>query len=156
MPFLILFVLIPLCEIFVFISVSEHIGLGTSLLLALFTAILGGFLVKYQGIQTLMSAQESLSRGGLPSKELFDGLCIVAAGATLITPGFITDAIGFALLVPPFRDVLRDKLGKHARFAATEFNSEYSEFHETKGYHRPQDPDVIDAEFETVEDKDKP
>lgn len=160
MPFLILFVLIPLCEIFVFISVSDHIGLGTSLLLALFTAILGGFLVKYQGVQTLMSAQDSLRSGGLPSKQLFDGLCIVAAGATLITPGFITDAIGFALLVPAFRDFLREKVGKSARFSTMEFNSEYSEFHEAKDYHRPQDPDVIDAEFETVEvdrqDKDKP
>lgn len=156
MPFFIIFVLIPLCEIFFFMLVSEQIGLGTSLLLALFTAILGGFLVKYQGIQTILSAQESLRNGGLPSKQLFDGLCIVAAGATLITPGFITDTIGFALLVPAVRDFLRVKLDQSAKFSTMGFNAEFSEFHETKEYHRPQDPHVIDVEYETVEEKDKP
>lgn len=151
MPFLIIFVLIPLSEVLVFIQVSGHIGLGTALLMALLTAILGGMIVKYQGISTLMAAQDTLRQGGMPTKELFDGLCIVAAGATLITPGFITDALGFALLVPPIRDILREKLAKNAKFSASGFNSEYTEFHDHKNHHRPNDPDVIDVDFERID-----
>lgn len=152
MPFLILFVLIPLAEIFVFLKMSGLIGLGTSLLIALGTAILGGFLVKYQGLRTMVSAQNTLRGGQLPSKDLFDGLCIVAAGATLITPGFITDALGFSLLVPKIRDILRRKLKASAVFKATGFNAEYTEFHDNKNYHKPNDPNVIDVEYETIKD----
>ncbi len=155
MPFLIIFVLIPLSEVLVFMKVSDHIGLGTALLMALLTAILGGIIVKYQGIHTLMTAQDTMRRGGMPAKELFDGLCIVAAGATLITPGFITDAIGFSLLIPKVRDLLRNKLSQNAQFSAGGFNAEYTEFHDIKSHHTPHDPDVIDVEFETIDNKNK-
>jgi UPF0716 protein FxsA len=151
MPFLILFVLVPLCEVLVFMQVSDYIGLGTALLMALFTAILGGAIVKYQGIQTMMAAQNSLRQGGMPAKELFDGLCLVAAGATLITPGFITDVIGFSLLVPAVRNALRNKLSKSAKFSAGGFNAQYSEFHDTQSHQSPRDPDVIDVDFETID-----
>lgn len=154
MPFFIIFVLIPLSELFVFMNVSEHIGLGTALLMALLTAILGGVIVRYQGISTLMSAQASLQRGSMPSKELFDGLCIVAAGATLITPGFITDAVGFALLIPPIRDALRTKLSKNARFTMSGFGAEHSEFHDAHRQNHPSDPNVIDVEYETVDEQE--
>ncbi len=155
MPFFVLFVIIPLSEIFVFMKVSGQIGLGTALLMALGTAILGGALVRYQGIQTLLNAQESMQKGTIPSKELFDGLCIVAAGATLITPGFITDVLGFALLVPAIRGVLRDKLSKNTKFHTAGFNNDYSEFSDNKQHHRPDSPDVIDVEFETIDKNEK-
>ncbi len=153
MPFFILFVLIPLAEIFVFMKMSAVIGLGTSLLMALGTAILGGALVRHQGLQTMMNAQNSMNKGQIPSKDLFDGLCIVAAGATLITPGFITDFLGFSLLVPQVRDILRKKLKTSAHFSAQSFSSQHTEFHDNKRYHRPSDPDVIDVEYETIDEK---
>ncbi|MGH1456330.1 MAG: FxsA family protein [Alphaproteobacteria bacterium] len=153
MPFLIIFILIPLGEVLVFMQVSEHIGLGTALLMALITAILGGAIVKYQGMQTMMAAQNTMRSGGMPTKELFDGLCLVAAGAMLITPGFITDALGFALLIPAVRNALREKLSKSAKFSAGGFNAEYTEFHDTRHHHQPNDPDIIDVEYETI-DKD--
>ncbi len=156
MPFFILFVIIPLSEIFVFMKVSGQIGLGTALLMALGTAILGGALVRYQGIQTLMNAQSSMQKGSIPSKELFDGLCIVAAGATLITPGFITDVLGFMLLVPAIRNILRTKLSQSTKFHAGGFNNDFSEFSDNKQYHKPNDPDVIDVEYETIDQNDKP
>ena len=152
MPFFLLFVFIPLAEIFVFMKMSGLIGLGTSLIIALFTAILGGAIVKYQGLQTMIRAQESMKNAHIPSKELFDGLCLVAAGATLITPGFITDALGFLLLVPPFRDLLRQRLARSNAFNATYFNTDYTEFHDNKRHHKPHDPDVIDVEYETVDE----
>ena len=151
MPFLILFVLIPLSEVIVFMKVSGHIGLGSALLMALLTAILGGMIVKYQGIQTMMTAQNKMQSGGMPTKELFNGLCIVAAGATLITPGFITDAIGFALLIPAVRNALREKLSKSTKFSAGSFNAEHTEFHDTRHHHKPDVPDVIDVEYETID-----
>ncbi len=151
MPFFFIFVLIPFAEIMVFIAVSDKIGLGMALFMALFTAILGGFVVKYQGIQTMIQAQKSLQHGELPSKELFDGLCLVAAGATLITPGFMTDAIGFSLLIPSVRNALRKKLSESARFQTTGFNTEYTEFHDNKSFHKPADPNVIDVEYETID-----
>lgn len=153
MPFFFLFILVPLAEILVFMAVSDHIGLGTALLMALFTAILGGTIVKYQGLQTMMAAQETLRRGGLPTKELFDGLCLVAAGATLITPGFITDAIGFLLLIPAVRNKIRYKLSESGRFEASGFHSEYSEFYDPHHQGRPNDSDVIDVEYETIDEK---
>lgn len=152
MPFIIIFIMIPLAEVMVFMAVSDKIGLGMALLMALFTAILGGFVVKYQGIQTMFNAQKSLQHGELPSKELFDGLCLVAAGATLITPGFITDAIGFSLLIPSFRDTLRQRLSKSQRFQTSEFHARHDGFNTR---HNPRDPNVIDVEYETIEDDDK-
>lgn len=148
MPFIILFVCIPLSEIMVFMNVSDKIGLGIALFIALFTAILGGFIVRYQGMNTIMTAQKSLQAGQIPSKELFDGLCLVAAGATLITPGFITDALGFALLIPAVRNALRTKLSANSKFETMEFGA--------TDMRTPNDPNVIDVEYETIDEQDKP
>lgn len=145
MPFFLLFIMIPLAELIVFMLVSDIIGLGMALFIALFTAILGGSIVRYQGLQTIMNAQSSLHRGALPSRELFDGLCLVAAGATLITPGFITDAIGFMLLVPALRDALRKALADSKWFKMSGFTSEQSSGDDNAG--------IIDAEYETLEEK---
>ena len=154
MPFFVIFIVIPFSELMVFMSVSDKIGLGTALLLSLFTAILGGAIVKYQGIKTMGSANDAMRRGELPSKELFDGLCIVAAGATLITPGFITDILGFALLIPAFRSTLRQKLVQSGKFQTTGFSAEYREFHDANDNYRNADPTIIEAEYETLDDKD--
>jgi len=149
MPFFILFIMTPLAEIIVFMNVSDVIGLGTALIMALLTAILGGTIVRYQGIQTIMAAQGNMRRGVLPSRELFDGLCLVAAGATLITPGFITDALGFALLIPSLRGMLLQKLIRSGKFEMSGFqNNDPS----NAQYHY-QDPDIIDAEYETLDEK---
>lgn len=153
MPFFAIFVLIPLAEIIVFFAVSDEIGIGTALLLALFTAVLGGAIVRHQGLKTLMTAQEAIAHGEMPSKQLFDGLCLVASGATLITPGFITDTIGFLLLIPAFRDWLRQKAGNMTHFQSTTFSSSYSDYQDP---HRPHDPNVIDVEYETVKEEEKP
>jgi UPF0716 protein FxsA len=149
MPFFLIFIIIPLAEIIVFMNVSDVIGLGTALIMALMTAILGGAIVRYQGIHTLMAAQVNMRRGILPSRELFDGLCLVAAGAMLITPGFITDTIGFTLLIPPLRELLRQKLLRSGRFEMSGFQN-----NEPNGApHHYQDPNIIEAEYETLDEK---
>ncbi|MFK7838976.1 MAG: FxsA family protein [Bdellovibrionales bacterium] len=139
MPFLILFVVIPFIELAIFAAVSDHIGLITALLFALLTAMIGGNVVRMQGLQTFSSMRGSMDKGNIPTTEIFDGFCLVAAGALLITPGFLTDAIGFVLLVPRFRDFLRVTLKKH-----TNFNVHTAGF----GQATPHDPTIIEGEYE--------
>ena len=150
MPFFILFVVIPLLELAIFAAVSEHIGVLTALVFALLTAMIGGNLVRLQGMQTVMSLRNSVDRGQLPMSELFDGFCLVAAGALLITPGFLTDTIGFALLVPAFRKFLRHVIKNHTSWAsqAGSFDAGYSR-------RSHYDPDIIEGEYENLDDDDK-
>lgn len=148
MPFFAIFIVIPLLELMVFASVGEHIGLFTTLLLALLTAIIGGAIVKYQGVQTLFALRTSVDRGEMPLDKIFDGFCLVAAGALLITPGFITDTIGFALLVPAFRSFLRHIVKNHTQWTVTSP-------HGGGGRARPNDPTIIEGEYENL-DEDKP
>lgn len=108
MPILILlaFILVPIAEIAVFIKAGEMIGLGWTLAVIILTAMIGTALLRQQGLKVLSQTQEKLNRGEMPVGELFTGLCLLVAGALLLTPGFITDAIGFALFLPPLRTIL--------------------------------------------------
>ena len=151
MPFILIFILIPFVELATFASVSEHIGIWTTLLFAFATAIIGGMIVKHQGLQTVFSMRQSMDSGKMPVTEIFDGFCLVAAGALLITPGFVTDSIGFALLIPPVRAALRAFLKKYTKIGIAT--------HAAEGFRgqprRPHDPDIIEGEYERV-DEDKP
>lgn len=138
----IIFIIIPLIELSLFSLIGEEIGLGMTLLLCLITAMIGGFLVRQQGLGTLMKGQSALRDGFLPIEELFDGFCIVIAGSMLFTPGFFTDAIGFALLVPPVRLLLRKELSKHMSFMSE------ASVHPAQ---RPQQGDIIDGDYERVD-----
>ena len=104
---LIAFIAIPLVEIAVFIEVGGRIGVWNTVLTVILTAMIGTWLLRRQGLHTLHRVQESLNRNVLPVSEVFDGLCLLVAGALLLTPGFVTDALGFLLLVPPLRRLLR-------------------------------------------------
>ncbi len=101
-----LFLLVPLIELFVLIEVGEVIGAGWTILLVLATAILGAFLVKLQGLQTLHRAQASMHQGQPPAMEMLEGAALLISGFLLLIPGFVTDALGFVLLVPPLRRAL--------------------------------------------------
>lgn len=109
------FIGVPLVEIAVFIQVGGWIGLGWTLALVVLTAMLGTWQLRAQGLATLLRAREQVDRGALPARELFDGACLLVAGALLLTPGFVTDAAGFLLFLPPVRDFLRDLLARHVR-----------------------------------------
>jgi UPF0716 protein FxsA len=165
MPYLFLiFVVIPLTEIGVFISVGGEIGVAWTLILCVMTAILGGALVRYQGLHTLVSGRERLDAGALPVDALFDGLCIIVAGALLLTPGFVTDTVGFALLVPQFRHLLMNlgsKYGEKHFEMRTGMNRDDMP---GPGGNQGRDPlnqprrgeDIIDVEYERVDDEDDP
>lgn len=104
---LIAFIATPILEIAVFIEVGDRIGLWPTLAIVVATAIAGTSLLRYQGLTTLRRAQISLARQEFPMQEVFDGLCLLLAGALLLTPGFVTDAVGLALFVPPLRRLLQ-------------------------------------------------
>ncbi len=103
MPLLFIFILVPMIELAVLIKVGSHIGVLWTLALIFLTAIVGVTLLRAQGLATLMRAGQRLQEGGLPAQELAEGFLLALAGALLITPGFITDAIGFTLLLPGVR-----------------------------------------------------
>jgi len=101
--FFILFVTIPLTELYVLISVGSDLGGAVTILLCLATAALGGYLVRLQGLGILIDAQRRMMAGDMPAGHVLHGVMLGIAGVLLLTPGFITDAAGFMLLVPGLR-----------------------------------------------------
>lgn len=99
----ILFVVVPILEIAAFIRIGGLIGLVPTLLGCLVTAIIGAYFVRLQGFGVLRKAQEALARNELPVDQLAHGAFILVAGVLLMTPGYVTDAMGFILLVPAAR-----------------------------------------------------
>jgi len=151
MPFLIIFFIIPMAEVYAFMTVGGEIGVLKTLLLCVATAILGGFLVRLQGLETLMKAQNNLRTGKMPINEIFSGFCIVIAGALLLTPGFVTDISGFLLLFPPFRAVLQSFLSKNVNFNVHTGQNRQNH----PGNSHNSDDGVIEGVYEQVE-KDNP
>ena len=113
---LLLFILVPIIELSLFMLLGKHLGLPATLGIILVTAVIGAALTKSQGGRALANFQNALAMGKMPHKEMVDGLLILIAGAVLLTPGFLTDAVGFSLLLPPVRAVIRgiltEKLAK--------------------------------------------
>lgn len=108
----ILFVGVPILEIAAFIKIGAWIGLIPTLLGCVVTAMIGAFLVRLQGFGVLRNAQDALARGELPVNEIAHGVFILIAGVLLMTPGYVTDTMGFLLLIP----IVRSKIA-HAAMA---------------------------------------
>jgi UPF0716 protein FxsA len=99
----IIVLIIPFAEIYLLLQVGGIIGALPTIFLVVFTAVLGSWLLKQQGFATLQRFQASLAQGVLPAQEMLEGVLILLGGALLLTPGFITDMIGFVCLVPQLR-----------------------------------------------------
>jgi len=100
------FLTVPLAEIYVLLKVGSLIGALPTVGAVVLTALMGAALVRAQGFSTLAKIRDSLDRGEVPAVALVEGAFLLLAGALLLTPGFITDAIGFACLCPPLRRYL--------------------------------------------------
>jgi UPF0716 protein FxsA len=107
------FIAVPLIEIALFIEIGGWIGLWPTLGIVVVTAILGSWALRLQGLSTLARARQQVDRGVLPARELFDGACLLFAGALLLTPGFFTDTVGALLFFQPVRDLLRKTVGRY-------------------------------------------
>ena len=131
---LLLFTVVPLVELFLLVKLGTVVGVGPTIALVIFTGILGAWLARQQGLGVLRRLRAELAEGRLPAGALIDGLLILVAGAVLLTPGLLTDALGFVLLVPPSRAVVRRIVA--ARFARRKENER---------------PEIIDVEWEEEE-----
>jgi UPF0716 protein FxsA len=105
-----LFTVVPIVELGLLIQLGRYIGLAPTIGLVLLTGVAGAALARWQGLATLRRVQTEMAEGRVPTGPLVDGLLILVAGAVLLTPGLITDAMGFVLLIPQTRTVVRRAL----------------------------------------------
>ena len=119
MPLVLIFFLTPIVEMYLLIEVAGYINTLPTIGLVMLTAVIGVALLKRQGVQTLTRGVGRLNRGEVPATEIAEGILLGIAGALLITPGFVTDAVGFLLLFPPTRQMIAAALIKRVEVSAT-------------------------------------
>ncbi len=158
MPLLLIaiFIGVPVLEIAVFIQAGELFGLWPTLAGVVATAIVGGAMIRAQGLVALERARHSVDEGQIPVTEVFTAVCLLVAGALLLTPGFVTDSVGFLLLVPP----LRRRLGRWAMTALMRGRSTRvwvngEEIVTPRNRDEAGPPDAIDVEYTEVERDDR-
>jgi UPF0716 protein FxsA len=105
---LLLFTLVPIVELYILIRVGMLLGAVWAVVLVLVTGALGAYLARQQGFRVWMRIQEEMNAGRFPAEDLLDGFLIFIAGAVLITPGLLTDILGFAILFPLTRQGIRN------------------------------------------------
>lgn len=152
-----IFLVVPIIEIYVLIEVGSRIGAPLTVVLIVFTAVLGAALIRAQGFATIARVQRELTAGELPALTLVEGAFIMVAGALLLTPGFVTDAIGFSLLVPIWRRHMAGALaGKVIAAASQRVGPGFGSFHGGSSTRRDGQSaaqgSVIDGEFTEVRD----
>ena len=131
---ILLIILIPIIEIYLFIKIGSQIGAITTILLIISTAIIGVYYAKYEGLNTLKSGFIQLSKNKTPAYEVLSGAAIAIAALLLIIPGFATDVIGFLIIFPITRKFL------------------FSKFIKKINKQNPEKKDFIEGEFEDIED----
>ena len=151
---LIAFIAVPVIEIALFIQVGGIIGLWPTLLIVILTALAGTYLVRSQGRVALGELQRSFSDMKDPTEPLVHGAMILFSGALLLTPGFFTDAVGFALLIPAFRTAAFKAVRARVKLQT------FSASSHPQGARHPHQPrggeDVIEGEFVELPDDDAP
>ena len=146
----ILFVVLPIVEIMVLIEVGSQIGTLNTAILVVLTALIGSLMLRQQGLSTLFRARERIDSGQLPLQEMLEGICLAVGGALLVTPGFVTDAIGFACLLPVSRVALVRVVSRYVVAHADIMEVRAS----TMGGQRRPD-DAIEGEFTRPDDDPK-
>ena len=127
-------ILIPVVEIYLFIKIGSQIGAFSTIFLVFFTAVVGVYYARYEGINTLRSGMMQIIKNQIPAHELISGAAIAFAAVLLIIPGFATDLIGFLLIIPLTRKLMLGRLNKKFKNKKREKN------------------DFIEGEFEDIED----
>lgn len=141
---LLAFIAVPMAEIAVFISVGGIIGLWPTLAIVVLTAFIGTYLLRQQGLGVLREIETRINQGDVPVQALFDGACLLLAGALLLTPGFITDTLGLLLFLPPVRRYAGRLILHHFTIRAAR--------RQGSGYQAT----VIDGEFTHISPQDQP
>jgi len=127
-------ILIPIVEIYLFIKIGSQLGAFSTIFLVFFTAVVGVYYARYEGINTIRSGITQIIKNQIPARELISGAAIAFAAVLLIIPGFATDLIGFLLIIPVTRKLILGKLNK--KFENKDMKKK----------------DFIEGEFEDIED----
>ncbi|MBU0533320.1 MAG: FxsA family protein [Candidatus Omnitrophica bacterium] len=109
---ILLFTLIPIIELALLIEIGKHIGVIYTLTIVIVTGVLGAFLAREQGFKTLQKIETEVNGGIMPGEEIIDGVIILCGGILLLTPGLLTDAVGFLALIPVTRAFIKKELKK--------------------------------------------
>lgn len=146
-----LFLIMPIVEMLLLFEVSAHIGAIYTIGLVVLTAAIGIQILKQQGLSTITRANQRMQSGELPAQEIMEGLFLAVGGAFLLTPGFITDTIGFLFLIGPSRRLIVKALMKSGKFKMQTMGSSsggftYTEYNSTR---RREQDGVYEGEFET-------
>lgn len=141
-----LFILIPIVEVYLLIQVGSWIGVVPTVLLVIATAMMGISLLKSQGLNTLMSAQQSLHSGQMPAFQLMEGAALLVSGALLLTPGFVTDFIGFLGLAPVTRKMMVNAFLSRASVSGIHM-------HQHGSFEQRNDGVVVEGEFYETENR---
>jgi UPF0716 protein FxsA len=152
------FLVVPLAEIAVLIEVGGWLGLGPTLALIVLTAVIGAWMLRRQGLAVLRRAQQQMSQGALPVAEVFEGFCLVIAGALLLTPGFLTDVVGALLLLPAARGFLYRRVRQRLEDEVLAGGAASGPRAQGQRPGEPQKPPPAadDVEFEEVDPGDMP
>lgn len=153
------FIAVPMIEMWILIEVGRVIGGLPTIALVALTAIIGASMLKRQGIATLTRAQQRMESGQVPATELIEGLLLAVGGALLLTPGFVTDVIGFSCLIPQSRRALAEAVIRRGLVQQASMQGFYqSEPGSAQGAYNP-DSDIIEGEVverdETDIDRDR-
>lgn len=153
---LLLFILVPAAELAILIELGSRIGTVPTLGLIAVTGVLGAALARWQGLGVLRSAQEQMRRGELPAGSIADGMMILTAAALLLTPGVLTDAFGFLLLLPQFRTGIKALAIRRLRRAVEENRVQVQvsgfDFPGVEGPPYRRDAEAFDVEFRRGDD----
>ncbi|MFV8836629.1 FxsA family protein [Aquisalimonas sp.] len=138
---LLLLIIVPLVEIFILIEVGKVVGALSTIGLCVLTAVIGGLLLRQQGMETLRRARTNMDRGTVPAVEMFEGMALAVGGVMLLTPGFATDLIGFACLIPFTRRLVVHALMRRVHV-------QYGPIDGQARRRPPSGQDAIEGEFE--------
>ncbi|SDJ80884.1 FxsA family protein [Microbulbifer yueqingensis] len=144
-PLLLLFIVVPIIEMWLLITVGREIGALPTIGLVLLTAVVGLALLRRQGLSTVMRAQQKMQTGELPAREMVEGIFLAVGGALLLTPGFFTDALGFACLIPGLRQLVLGRLLRRV-IVVRSFGS-MGPGPSAGPYRRPGEDDIIEGDY---------
>lgn len=158
----ILFAVLPIVEIAILINVGEQIGGWYTVAIVILTAFFGARLVRQEGLSTLTQAQQKMQTGQMPGQEMAEGLLLVIAGVLLVTPGFVTDGIGFLLSLPVTRPLIAKGLMKHMSVNMVnssfqgDFNQQTQSSNNFQQKKEEQSGEIIEGEFIDKDENIKP
>jgi len=149
-----LFIIIPLVELYLIIKVGGYIGAFWTVMIVIMTAVIGVNLLRIQGFSTLKRAQQNMEQGAVPAMEMMEGIVLAVGGALLITPGFLTDTLGFICLVPVTRKALIRAVIKRGGVQMHSFHQTSSYQSYSEGHRKSNDGGrTLEGEFHRKDDR---